>query len=264
MVAVSVVIPAKNEQDNIEELVREIHTALEKRFEYEIIYINDGSTDNTLMVIQDLQTTYPGLKVWSHSQSAGQSRAVFHGVHLSENPIIATLDADGQNDPADIPAMIDILVQSHETPNQEELKEHIGSLFQKAGGTVMVAGHRKKRHDSWLKRVSSKLANGFRSRILKDKTPDTGCGLKVFYRDTFLRLPYFDHMHRYLPALVQRFGYHVTNYEVHHRPRHAGTSKYGFHNRLWVGIVDIFGVMWLQRRCKPTQLLHPTSKEKMS
>jgi len=252
MISVSVVVPAKNEEGNIETLVNEIRRALEETCIFEIIYINDGSTDGTLNKLLSIQKEFPDLKVWSHTKSAGQSRAVAHGVRLARYPIIATLDADGQNDPADIPAMLKLLVNASE--HSENATEDT-SIFDRPGRIGLVAGNRTVRKDTWLKRVSSRGANAFRARILKDHTPDTGCGLKVFYRNLFLRLPFFDHMHRYLPALVQRQGYRILVHTVRHRERHAGTSKYGFHNRLWVGIVDIFGVMWLQRRCKNTEVI---------
>ena len=155
-----------------------------------------------------------------------------------EGRIIATLDGDGQNDPADIPGMLDVY--------------RAGAA---SGKLRMVAGQRVKRRDTWLKRVSSKVANGVRSRMLRDNTPDTGCGLKVFDRDTFLRLPYFDHMHRFLPALVQREGFEVVSVGVNHRQRSAGVSKYGLWDRLWVGIVDILGVAWLQSRAKRPEII---------
>jgi dolichol-phosphate mannosyltransferase len=255
MNSVSVVIPAKNEEDNIADLVAEIRTALEGRFRYEIIYIDDGSTDRTPEVLSRLQPECPYLKVWTHKACAGQSRAISHGVELASYPVIVTLDADGQNDPADIPAMIEKLIRLNVTGSKSAAESREPSIFDPPGITALIAGYRKNRKDTWVKRMSSRIANGFRSRVLKDRTPDTGCGLKVFYRSVFLRLPYFDHMHRFLPALVQRLGYGVSVHEVNHRPRHAGSSKYGLHDRLWVGIVDLLGVMWLQRRCRSVRLL---------
>lgn len=261
MICVSVVIPAKNEEANIEGLVAEIRAALEGRFTYEIVYIDDGSTDRTQAILRNLQTTLTNLKVWSHRASAGQSRALFHGVHLASHPIIATLDADLQNDPADIPAMIEKLVGLNSNNSGNSANSDVeSSLFDLPGKTVLIAGYRKRRKDTRVKRLSSRIANGFRGWVLKDRTPDTGCGLKVFYRDVFLRLPYFDHMHRFLPALVQRIGYEVAIQEVNHRPRHAGISKYGLHDRLWVGIVDLLGVMWLQRRCRTAELIQDNRK----
>jgi dolichol-phosphate mannosyltransferase len=256
MISVSVVIPAKNEEGNVAGLVGEIRASLEDRFTCEIIYINDGSTDRTLSVLERLRQDCPYLRVWSHQASAGQSRAVYHGVRLARYPIIATLDADGQNDPSDIPAMVDKLVRLNTAGLTEGRASYVlPSIFDEPGRTALIAGHRKHRKDTWIKRISSKIANGFRGWVLKDRTPDTGCGLKVFYREAFLRLPYFDHMHRFIPALMRRIGYSVSVHEVNHRPRQAGVSKYGLHDRLWVGIVDILGVIWLQRRCRAVQLL---------
>jgi dolichol-phosphate mannosyltransferase len=256
MICVSIVIPAKNEEENITSLVEEIRASLEGRFTYEIIYINDGSTDATLSVLKQLQSDGSNLRVWSHRASAGQSRAVYHGVHLARHPIIATLDADGQNAPSDIPAMVEKLVLLNTPALDKRPACHPSpTIFDAPGKTALIAGYRKHRKDTRVKRVSSKIANKFRGWALKDQTPDTGCGLKVFYREVFLRLPYFDHMHRFLPALVRRIGYNVSVHEVTHRSRRAGVSKYGLHDRLWVGIIDILGVIWLRRRIKPVELL---------
>ena len=230
---VSVVVPVKNEQDNVEPLVREIAAALSSNTTFEILYINDGSTDATLARLLALKAEFPMLRVITHQTSCGQSRAVTTGVTAARYEWVATLDGDGQNDPADIPALLDKLSDASQPANLE-----------------LLAGWRAKRIDSWIKRVSSRVANGVRSRLLKDKTPDTGCGLKVFARETFLLLPNFDHVHRFLPALVMRNGGAVVSVPVHHRARERGTSKYGLHNRLWVGIVDLFGVAWLQRRVR--------------
>ena len=229
----SVVVPVKNEQDNVEPLIREIAAALSGNTEFEIIYVNDGSTDATLARLQALKTEFPMLRVITHRTSCGQSRAVTTGVTAARYEWIATLDGDGQNDPADIPALLAKLADPSQPANLE-----------------LLAGWRAKRNDTFLRRWSSKIANGVRSRLLKDNTPDTGCGLKVFARATFLLLPNFDHVHRFLPALVMRNGGAVVSVPVHHRARERGTSKYGVHNRLWVGIVDLFGVAWLQRRIR--------------
>ncbi|MHB1093692.1 glycosyltransferase family 2 protein [Thiobacillus sp.] len=229
----SVVVPVKNEQDNVEPLVREIAVALSGNTTFEIIYINDGSTDATQARLERLKTEFPMLRVIRHRVSCGQSRAVTTGVTAARHEWIATLDGDGQNDPADIPALLVKLADPAQPVNLE-----------------LLAGWRARRNDTFLRRLSSKIANGVRSRMLKDNTPDTGCGLKVFARETFLQLPNFDHMHRFLPALVMRNGGAVVSVPVHHRARERGTSKYGVHNRLWVGIVDLFGVAWLQRRVR--------------
>lgn len=235
---ISVVVPVKNEEDNVEPLVREISAALSGRAEFEIIYVNDGSTDATPRVLARLKLEFPMLRVIAHRASCGQSQAVATGVKHARYEWIATLDGDGQNDPADIPAMIAALADPKQPANLQ-----------------LLAGWRNKRQDTFIRKLSSKIANGVRSRFLRDNTPDTGCGLKVFARATFLELPHFDHMHRFLPALVQRNGGAVVSVPVNHRPRERGTSKYGIHNRLWVGIVDLFGVAWLQRRVRRPEIV---------
>lgn len=224
----SVVVPVRNEQDNIAPLVREIMAALATR-EYEIIYVDDGSTDATAQRLRDLRAECSRLRIVHHAASCGQSTAVRTGVKVAKGDWVVTLDGDGQNDPADIPKMLAVLEE----------------------GVELVGGNRRHaRRDSWIKRISSIVANGVRSRMLRDSTPDTGCGLKLFRRDVFLDLPYFDHMHRFLPALVQRRGGRVISVPVNHRPRERGQSNYGTLDRLMVGIVDLFGVMWLLRRAK--------------
>jgi len=226
--AISAVVPVKNEADNILPLVTEIDAALsEIGAPYEIVYVNDGSDDETPQRLKDAQVAFPALRIVTHSNSCGQSRAVATGVRYARGRMIVTLDGDGQNVPADIPGMWAKL---------------------EGADDLMVAGRRMKRRDVWIKRVSSRWANRIRARLLQDDTPDTGCGLKLFPRHAFLELPYFNHMHRFLPALMQRHGYRVTNHDVQHRFRAHGTSKYGTLDRLAVSIFDIFGVMWLQRR----------------
>ena len=230
----SVVIPVCNEEESIGILIEEITQALVQKYQHEIIVVDDGSTDKTLEVLLKIKKDLPTLRVIKHLQNSGQSTAVRTGVQYANSNWIATLDGDGQNDPADIPNLYNELVSQNLDP------------------WLVVAGYRKKRKDTWLKRISSKYANSIRDKLLRDGTPDTGCGLKVFSRDNFLALPYFDHMHRYIPALFQRQGGRVVSVEVNHRHRMQGTSKYGFHNRLWVGIVDILGVRWLQNRARLT------------
>jgi len=230
----SVVIPVCNEEESIGVLIEEITQALVQKYQHEIIVVDDGSTDKTLEVLLKIKKDLPTLRVIKHLQNSGQSTAVRTGVQHAKSAWIATLDGDGQNDPADIPNLYNELANQNLDP------------------WLVVAGYRKKRKDTWLKRISSKYANSIRDRLLRDGTPDTGCGLKVFARDSFLALPYFDHMHRYIPALFQRQGGRVVSVEVNHRHRMQGTSKYGFHNRLWVGIVDILGVRWLQNRARLT------------
>lgn len=234
----TVVVPVRNEQDNIAPLVSEIAAALTGRAEFEIVYVNDGSTDATLSNLRALQAQFPMLRVITHRQSCGQSQAVTTGVRAARHEWIATLDGDGQNDPADIPALLDRLADPAQPAHLE-----------------LLAGWRTRRDDSWLRRFSSRVANGVRSRLLRDATPDTGCGLKLFARETYMALPNFDHMHRFLPALVLRNGGAVVSVPVRHRPRERGASKYGLHNRLWVGIVDLFGVAWLQRRVRLPEIV---------
>ncbi|HEX5317576.1 MAG TPA: glycosyltransferase family 2 protein [Stellaceae bacterium] len=226
----SVVIPVKNEAGNIAPLVGEIAAALDGLADYEIVYVDDGSTDATAAEIRALQQAHPRLRLIRHAASCGQSAAVRTGIRAARGGWIATLDGDGQNDPADIPALWRLARAAPPIP------------------PLLIAGHRAKRRDTWSKRLSSRVANGVRRRMLRDDTPDTGCGLKLFPRALFLDLPYFDHMHRFLPALVLRAGGAVRSVPVNHRPRERGASKYGTLDRLAVGITDLFGVMWLRRR----------------
>lgn len=240
----SVVVPVYNEADNIASMIEEIQVALDDRLNYEIIYVDDGSTDATPSRLADLALARPRLRVIAHRSNCGQSRALRTGVMAARARWIATLDGDGQNDPADIPELWAVL------QNLDRPADH-----------CMIAGYRRKRQDSRLKRMSSKIANGIRRRLLRDNTPDTGCGLKLFGREIFLSLPYFDHMHRFLPALVQREGGRVISVEVNHRPRVRGVSKYGVRNRLWVGIVDLCGVLWLQRRSRLPAIIERNKAE---
>ena len=236
---VSLVIPVHNEEENIEPLLAEIQTALDG-INFEVIYVDDGSTDNTLLRLQNAAKSMPSLRIVRHERSCGQSTAVLTGVRHASAPWIATLDGDGQNDPANIPKML------------TEAKRGKGTGEKPL---VCVCGYRRTRRDTWLKRLSSRIANRVRSALLKDDTPDTGCGLKVFLREEFLALPYFDHMHRFLPALFLRSGGAIVSVEVNHRERTRGVSKYGLFNRLWVGIVDICGVAWLQRRSRVPKII---------
>ena len=233
---ISIVIPVYNEEESIGELINEITQALASKYKHEIIVVDDGSVDKTVGVLSKIKQELPTLRIIKHLQNSGQSTAIRTGVQYAKSAWITTLDGDGQNDPADIPNLYNELINN-----------------QDADPWLVVAGYRKKRKDTWLKRISSKYANGIRDRLLRDGTPDTCCGLKVFSRDSFLALPYFDHMHRYIPALFQRQGGKMVSIEVNHRHRTQGMSKYGFHNRLWVGIVDILGVRWLQNRARLTQ-----------
>ena len=232
-VDLSVVVPVLNEADNVESLIEEIGQALDDRLAYEIVYVDDGSTDGTLERLTALQERLPAgrLRVLRHSRNFGQSAALHTGVEAARAPWIATLDGDGQNDPADIPRLL-ALRDSAEAPADLRL----------------ISSVRLKRRDTWIRRVSSRVANAVRQRLLQDRTADSGSGLKLFPRDAFLALPYFDHMHRFIPALILRGGGEMLTAPVNHRPRRHGESKYGLNNRLWVGIVDLLGVMWLQRR----------------
>ncbi|HKQ84636.1 MAG TPA: glycosyltransferase family 2 protein [Steroidobacteraceae bacterium] len=228
--SLSVVIPVCNEADNVLPLGLEIQAALAQR-NYEIIFVDDGSTDGTGARVLELRRQVPQVRLLRHSRRSGQSIALCTGVRAARAAWVATLDGDGQNDPADIPALIGAMEQG------ADLK--------------LIMGQRKSRQDSWVRRMSSRIANGVRVRLLHDDTPDTGCGIKLFHRHTFLELPVFNHMHRFLPALFQRAGGRVISVPVRHRPRTRGQSKYGIGNRLWVGIVDLFGVRWLIRRAPP-------------
>jgi len=224
------VVPVRNEAGNIAPLVDEIAAALAGRA-FEIIYVDDGSTDATGAELLALMRARPYLRQIRHANSCGQSAAVRTGVRAARAPIVATLDGDGQNDPAFLPALIKPL---------EEGGEKVG----------LVAGQRVGRKDTGFKKFQSRIANGVRGAILKDGTRDSGCGLKAFRRDVFLGLPYFDALHRFLPALVRRDGHAVAYVDVKDRQRRAGVSNYGLWDRLWVGILDLAGVWWLVRRRK--------------
>lgn len=230
----SVVIPVKNEVQNIAPLVGEIAAVLDGLTAYEIICVDDGSDDGTAAEVMRLAVDIAQLRLVRHLASCGQSAAIVTGVKAARAAWVATLDGDGQNDPADIP----------------RLWQHAQNA--PVATPLLIAGYRVNRRDTWSKRMASRLANRVRARLLGDATPDTGCGLKLFPRALFLNLPAFDHMHRFLPALVLRAGGTVRSLPVNHRPRRAGVSKYGVFDRLAVGIVDLFGVWWLQRR-----VVHP-------
>jgi dolichol-phosphate mannosyltransferase len=230
---VSVLIPAKNEANNLKSLLEEIRIALAGEA-YEIIVVDDGSTDATLQELRHSKCSgLSTLRILRHERSLGQSTSLYHAALAARGLWLATLDGDGQNDPADIPGML-ALVRS---------EQGIVDL-------QLVAGHRVNRRDSASKRWASRFANGLRSRMLKDQTPDTGCGLKLIQRAAFLRLPYFDHMHRFIPALIQRHNGRMITHPVNHRPRTAGVSKYGNIDRALVGILDLVGVWWLIKRTR--------------
>lgn len=226
---VAVVVPVHNEAGNIRPLIDEICAALGATA-FEIVYVDDGSTDGTAGELAAAAAAVRQLRVLRHRKGCGQSAAIATGVKAARAAVVATLDGDGQNDPADIPALLARL-RADADPDG-----------------LLVAGLRAKRRDTLVKRLSSRFANGLRARLLGDATPDTGCGLKVFTRASFMDMPRFDHMHRYLPALMIRRGGRVVSVPVNHRHRERGTSKYGTLDRALVGIADLFGVMWLQRR----------------
>jgi len=228
--AVSVVVPVRNEADNVGPLTEEIAAALSGRWTFELVFVNDGSADGTQAALTALKAERPWLRQIRHETSCGQSAAVRSGVASACAPVVATLDGDGQNDPSFLPALIAALEQ----------RENIG----------LVAGQRVGRRSGGFKKVQSRIANGVRAALLRDGTRDTGCGLKVFRRDAFLALPYFDGLHRFLPALFRRDGYAIAYVDVIERPRRHGTSNYGMWDRLWVGILDLAGVRWLIRRRK--------------
>jgi dolichol-phosphate mannosyltransferase len=232
-VEVSIVVPVRNEADNVGPLIAEITAALDGRWPYEIIYVNDGSTDATAERLAAIMRQRANLRRIDHATSSGQSAAVRSGVRAARGAIVATLDGDGQNNPAFLPNLV--------------------SAIENGGNRVgLAAGQRVGRKDTGFKKMQSRIANGVRSAILRDGTRDTGCGLKAFRREVFLAMPYFDGLHRFLPALMRREGFEIAYVEVIDRPRHSGVSNYGFFDRLWIGIMDLAGVWWLIRRKKPT------------
>jgi dolichol-phosphate mannosyltransferase len=234
--SVSIIVPVRNEAGNIAPLVDEIAAALGTSVGFEIVYVNDGSTDGTESELTRLMADRPWLRQIRHRASCGQSAAVWTGVRYARGSVAVTLDGDGQNDPAFIPRLLDVLAKG-------------------APQVGLVAGQRVGRQATGFKKFQSRLANGVRGTVLRDGTRDTGCGLKAFRRDLFLTLPYFDGLHRFLPALVRREGYDIGYVDVIDRPRRAGTSNYGMWDRLWVGILDLCGVWWLIRRRRVPDVL---------
>jgi dolichol-phosphate mannosyltransferase len=232
-IIVSIVVPVRNEAENVSPLIAEIAAALDGRWSYEIVYVNDGSTDATAERLAAAMKQHANLRQLRHATSSGQSAAVRSGVRAARGAIVATLDGDGQNNPMFLPDLI--------------------SAIENGGSRVgLAAGQRVGRKDTGFKKIQSRVANGVRNAILRDGTRDTGCGLKAFRREVFLAMPYFDGLHRFLPALVRREGYEIVYVDVIDRPRHSGVSNYGFFDRLWIGIMDLVGVWWLIRRKKPT------------
>ena len=233
----SVVVPVKDEAENAVPLLEEIAAALRGRAAFEVIFIDDGSKDGTAERLLAARGKNPELRVLRHQKNSGQSRGVRSGVIAARAPLIATLDGDGQNDPSDIPNLL------AEWRRQEGQAPTLG----------LIAGQRRKRQDSAMKRLASRVGNGVRQWLLDDRTRDTGCGLKLFSREAFLLLPYFDHIHRYLPALMLREGFRIAHVDVNHRPRTSGVSKYGTLDRLLVSLSDLYGVLWLKRRARNPQ-----------
>jgi dolichol-phosphate mannosyltransferase len=234
--AVSIVVPVRNEADNVAPLIAEIAAALDGRWIHEIIYVNDGSTDATAERLVAAMKQRANLRQIRHATSSGQSAAVRSGVRAARGAIVATLDGDGQNNPAFLPDLITAI---------EKGGERVG----------LAAGQRVGRKDTGFKKFQSRIANSARKAILRDGTRDTGCGLKAFRREVFLAMPYFDGLHRFLPALVRREGYEIAYVDVIDRPRRSGVSNYGFFDRLWIGIMDVAGVWWLIRRKKSTPVV---------
>ncbi|MGN6410968.1 MAG: glycosyltransferase family 2 protein [Nitrobacter sp.] len=230
---VSIVVPVRNEAENVAPLVEEIAAALDGRWNYEIVYVDDGSSDATGERLAAIMARRGNVRQIRHEKSSGQSAAVRTGVRAARGAIVATLDGDGQNNPAFLPDLI--------------------TAIENGGTRVgLAAGQRVGRKDTGFKKFQSRIANGVRSRVLSDGTRDTGCGLKALRREVFLSLPYFDGLHRFLPALVRREGYDIAYVDVIDRPRRSGVSNYGFFDRLWIGIMDLAGVWWLIRRKKST------------
>jgi dolichol-phosphate mannosyltransferase len=231
--ALSAVIPVHNEQGNVANLAREIHVVSESCNIQSIIFVDDNSSDETTKILQQLKSEIGILRILHHREQCGQTAAIFTGIKAADTPWVVTMDGDGQNCPDDIPAMVEALMNC----NNEKVR--------------IVNGNRNKknnRKDTFMKRLSSKIANAVRSRLLNDSVPDSGCGLKLMHRDTYLMLPYFKNLHRFTPALFIRTGAEVISVDVGHRNRSSGVSHYGLFNRLWIGIVDLLGVTWLMKK----------------
>ena len=233
-IPVAIVIPVYNEAESIIEVLTEVLQRLTRALDFEVIAVDDGSADDTLERMIHLRNRCNApLRIIRHTTNFGKSTAIYTGIKAARAEWVVTLDGDGQNDPADIPRLLEMLKDPGRPSNLQ-----------------LICGFRYNRQDPWLKRIASRIANQLRSRLLNDDTPDTACGLKLINRQAFLDLPFFDNMHRFLPALIQRNGDAVVSIAVNHRPRLRGRSKYGVWDRLWAGIIDLLGVLWLQRRVK--------------
>jgi dolichol-phosphate mannosyltransferase len=240
---ISIVIPAYNEAESLPLLIKETSDAVARLPVREILVVDDSSNDNTQTVLNGLAREYPLLRVLRHTRRSGQSTALWTGVRRARGDLIVTMDGDGQNDPADI-AQLFAQYENHANNNPRTL----------------VAGQRRKRHDNTVRRLSSRVANGVRSAVLRDGVRDTGCSLKLFRKNDFLDIPFFNHLHRFIPAMMKAQGAQIVLVDVGHRPRMRGVSKYGMWDRLWVGIADLFGVRWLTTRLKPaTDVIEPES-----
>lgn len=246
----SAVVPVRDEAGNIAPLIGELVRALASLGAFEIVYVDDGSQDGTEDALRLAASVTPALTVLRHRASCGQSAALSTGIRAARGPWIVTLDGDGQNDPSDIATLV--------------AARDAALVADPGNPAVMICGRRARRRDTVLRRVTSRVANGIRAWALGDRTPDTGCSLKLFRRQDFLAMPNFDHMHRFLPALMLRHGGRIQSVDVGHRPRLSGRSNYGLFDRLWVGIADLVGVMWLMRRARhPSieQVAGPVSRE---
>lgn len=247
MSLVSVVVPVKNEAENIGDLISGIQASCGGVCEFEIIVVDDASTDASVDVVRAAMAEHANVRLLQHPKSGGQSAAVHSGVTAAAGKFIATLDGDGQNPPQELPKLLAPLLDA-------AASDRLG----------LVAGQRVKRQDTLSKRLASKFANALRARLLKDGTRDTGCGLKAFRRSAFLEMPYFNHMHRYLPALFSRAGYDIAHVDVSHRPRGGGRSNYSNLQRGLVGVVDLVGVLWLMRRRKTVTPVEVTQSGDMT
>ncbi|HEB69518.1 MAG TPA: glycosyltransferase [Desulfobulbus sp.] len=239
----SVVVPVLNEEDNITPLILELEQLMPEQEPFEVIFVDDHSTDNTPEVLFRYSMKFPWLRVVRLSRQSGQSAALCYGIRNARSSIIVSMDGDGQNDPSDIPNLVDVY--------------HRVELHSRC---CLVNGYRVQRKDSGWRRFSSSFANSVRSRLLKDDTPDSGCGIKVYSRERFLELSSFNHMHRFLPALIRQHGGEVVSVAVNHRPRSSGASHYGTLDRLFAGIIDLTGVLWLGKRVIPSGLVEEEKK----